>query len=107
MARLCPKTASGWLVAEHGEAPDHSISWGIAALCPSHPSTVVRFRTKPSSLESLIKQLVLIALEPASVELSLQAAESVESERERLEKHHLQPVQRTEYEAGLARTDTL
>jgi DNA invertase Pin-like site-specific DNA recombinase len=56
-----------------------------------------------SSLESLIDRLVLTALEPASVELSLQAVESIESERERLEKHHLQTVERATYEASLAR----
>ena len=56
-----------------------------------------------SSLESLIQRLVLTALEPASVELSLKAAESIEFERERLEKHHLQSLERTTYEASLAR----
>jgi hypothetical protein len=56
-----------------------------------------------SSLESLIQHLVLTALEPASVELSLKAAESIESERERLEKHRQQSVERAAYEAGLAR----
>jgi len=56
-----------------------------------------------SSLESLIEQLVLTALEPAAVELSLKAAESIESERQRLEKHHLQSVERATYEADLAR----
>jgi hypothetical protein len=56
-----------------------------------------------SSLESLIAQLVLTALKPASVELSLQAAASIEQERERLEMHHLQSIQRATYEASLAR----
>ena len=56
-----------------------------------------------SSLESLIQQLVLTALEPASVELSLEAAESIESERERLEEYHQQSVERAMYEANLAR----
>lgn len=56
-----------------------------------------------SSLESLIEHLVLTALEPAAVELSLTAAESIESERERIERHHLQSVERATYEASLAR----
>ena len=56
-----------------------------------------------SSLESLIAQLVLTALKPASVELSLEAAASIQQERERLEKHHLQSIQRAAYEANLAR----
>ncbi len=56
-----------------------------------------------SSLESLIEHLVLTALEPAAVELSLTAAGSIESERERIERHHLQAVERATYEASLAR----
>ena len=56
-----------------------------------------------SSLESLIEQLVLTALKPASVELSLQATVAIELERARLEKHHLQSVQRATCDAGLAR----
>jgi DNA invertase Pin-like site-specific DNA recombinase len=55
------------------------------------------------SLESLIERLVLTALEPASVELSLKAAESIESERQRLEKNHLQSLERATYEADLTR----
>ena len=55
-----------------------------------------------SSLESLIEQLVLTALKPASVELSLQATVAIELERE-AEKHHLQSVQRATCDAGLAR----
>jgi len=54
-------------------------------------------------LESLIVQLVLTAMKPASVELSMEAAESIESERKRLEKHHLQSVERAMYNADLAR----
>jgi hypothetical protein len=56
-----------------------------------------------SSLESLVVQLVITALKPASVELSLQAAASVEAERERLERHHRQSVERAVYDADLAR----
>ena len=56
-----------------------------------------------SSVESLVEQLVLTALKPASVELSMQAAESIESERARLEEHHCQSVQRATYDADLAR----
>jgi len=56
-----------------------------------------------SALESLITQLVLTALLPASVELNLQAAASIETERERLEKNHQQSVQRAAYAASLAR----
>ncbi len=56
-----------------------------------------------SSLETLVVQLVLTALEPASVELSLQAAESIGSERKRIEKHHRQSLERATYDTTLAR----
>jgi len=56
-----------------------------------------------SSLQSLIIQLVLTALTPASVELSMQAAESIEADRERLDKHHRQSLERATYDADLAR----
>jgi hypothetical protein len=56
-----------------------------------------------SSLEKLIERLVLTALQPASLELSLQATDSIESDRERLDQHHQQSVQRATYQAGLAR----
>lgn len=56
-----------------------------------------------SYLEQLIEQLVLKALEPASIEISLKAVEQVETERARLEKHHSQSVQRATYDSTLAR----
>ena len=55
------------------------------------------------ALESLVEQLVLTALQPASVELSLQAANSIEVERERLQQQYQQSVQRAVYDAELAR----
>jgi len=56
-----------------------------------------------SSVELLVEQLVLTALKPASVELSMQAAESIEADRARLEKQYLLSVQRATYDAELAR----
>lgn len=53
-------------------------------------------------LEALVTKQLLIALEPASLELSLQAAENVESERRRLERHYMQSVDRATYEADRA-----
>ncbi len=55
------------------------------------------------AVELLIEELVLTALAPASVELSLRAAESLDSERERREAQHTQTVQRATYESELAR----
>jgi DNA invertase Pin-like site-specific DNA recombinase len=54
-------------------------------------------------LEALVVRQVLSALEPAAIDLSLKAAECIESDQARLEQHHQQTVQRATYEAELAR----
>jgi DNA invertase Pin-like site-specific DNA recombinase len=54
------------------------------------------------SLNDLVSQQVLRALEPAAVELSLQARADVERERQQLEKHWRQRRQRARYEVELA-----
>lgn len=54
-------------------------------------------------LEAFIVRQVLLAMQPASIELSLQAAECIESDHERLEQNHRQTVERAIYEAELAR----
>jgi len=54
-------------------------------------------------LESLIAELVVQVMEPASLQLSLQASETVEEERERLDRHHRQSVERATYSVDLAR----
>ena len=45
-------------------------------------------------LERLVVSQVLLALEPASLELGLAAADQVESERKRILQHHQQDVER-------------
>jgi DNA invertase Pin-like site-specific DNA recombinase len=50
-------------------------------------------------LEEMVAQQLLIALEPASLELSLRAAEAIEEDRRRLERQHEQSVERAVYEA--------
>ena len=54
-------------------------------------------------LERLVVSQVLLALEPASLELSLAAADQVESERKRIQQHHQQDVERASYECERAR----
>ncbi len=54
-------------------------------------------------VEPLIEKLLLQALGPASLELSIAAADDIEAERLRLETHHRQTVQRATYESELAR----
>lgn len=53
-------------------------------------------------LETLVAQQVLLALEPASLELSLKAAEEIESQRHRVEQQHLRSVERAAYDADRA-----
>jgi hypothetical protein len=54
-------------------------------------------------LETLVVEQVLRALEPASLELSLQAAEGIEAEHQRVQTHHRQTVERAAHEAEVAR----
>jgi DNA invertase Pin-like site-specific DNA recombinase len=53
-------------------------------------------------LEALVARQVLLVLEPASLELSLAAADQIETERARLLQHHQQDVQRAVYEVDRA-----
>ncbi len=59
------------------------------------------FSAKP--LHDLVEQQLMTALAPASIGLSLQAAEEIAAERKRLEDHHRQSVKRAAYESDLAR----
>jgi len=54
-------------------------------------------------LEPLVVRQVLVAMNPASIELSLKAAECVEGDHQRLEQHHRQSLERATYDAELAR----
>lgn len=56
-----------------------------------------------SPLHELIERQLLIALAPASIELSLTAALQIEADREQVIKHHRQTVQRAQYQSELAR----
>lgn len=53
-------------------------------------------------LDELVAQQVLRALEPASVELSLQSQADLQRERDHLHKHWRQSLQRARYDADLA-----
>jgi DNA invertase Pin-like site-specific DNA recombinase len=53
-------------------------------------------------LETLVTRQLLIALEPASLELSLAAADQIEAERQRLDEQQRQSVERARYEAERA-----
>jgi DNA invertase Pin-like site-specific DNA recombinase len=54
-------------------------------------------------LHELIERALLIALSPASIELSLGAARHIESGREQVARHHQQTVERARYHSELAR----
>jgi len=53
-------------------------------------------------LETLVAAQVLLALEPAALELSLAAADELEGERKRLQRHHQQDLERAKYEVDRA-----
>jgi DNA invertase Pin-like site-specific DNA recombinase len=53
-------------------------------------------------IDELVSQQVLRALEPAAVQLSLQARADIERERQRLDKHWQQRLKRARYEVELA-----
>jgi DNA invertase Pin-like site-specific DNA recombinase len=59
--------------------------------------------TTAAAIDRLIEGLVLRAVEPAALELSLRAAERVELDRQRLHRHWRQRLERAEYEANRAR----
>jgi DNA invertase Pin-like site-specific DNA recombinase len=56
-----------------------------------------------AAVDRLIEALVFRAVQPASLELSLRAAEQSEQERQRLHTHWKQRLERAEYAAGLAK----
>lgn len=53
-------------------------------------------------LEPMIEELVLEALSPASIKLSLDATKNIEADRLQMERHHEQSVERATYESQLA-----
>jgi hypothetical protein len=54
------------------------------------------------SIDTLVAEQVLLALEPAALELSMRALEDIEQERSRLDHHWKQQLKRALYEMGLA-----
>jgi hypothetical protein len=60
------------------------------------------FGVSANVLDDLVAQPVLRALEPAALELSIKAQGDVRSERERLDRHWQQKLQRARYDADLA-----
>lgn len=55
------------------------------------------------SLDELVRSLLLQAVSPASIELSIQAFAKLNQDRHVIERHHTQTVERAEYESQLAR----
>lgn len=54
------------------------------------------------SLGELVSSLLLQAVSPASIELSLRAFSKLDEDRQIVERHHTQTVERAEYESSLA-----
>jgi DNA invertase Pin-like site-specific DNA recombinase len=80
----------------HGKAQYHCNQRELAGLEPPCPGLAAR------AVDGLIAQQVLRALEPAAVELSIQAHADVEQERQRLDNHWQQRRQRARYDVELA-----
>ncbi len=59
----------------------------------------VCFGLKATPVDELVTQQVLLALEPAALELSCRAMEDVQRDRARLDKHWKQRLERAKYEA--------
>lgn len=59
------------------------------------------FNARP--LHELIERQLLRALSPASIDLSLSAAQRIEADRQQVAKHHRQTVERARYQSELAR----
>lgn len=70
----------------------HKVDYG-APLCQSLAG---------KRLDALVTEHLLAALEPASLELSLQAAEDIEKERARLHRHWKQQLERARYDVARA-----
>ena len=60
------------------------------------------FGLKAPPVDELVAEQVLCALEPAAVDLSLQAATDIQRERERLHRHWRQRLERAQYEVERA-----
>jgi DNA invertase Pin-like site-specific DNA recombinase len=59
------------------------------------------FNARP--LHELMERQLMIALAPASIELSIHAARQIESDRLQVVRHHQQTVERAQYQSELAR----
>lgn len=66
-----------------------------------HQTQCQSFNAKP--LVELIQRQVLIAISPASLALSVEAARQLESDQNAIEKNHKQTIQRATYDCELAR----
>ncbi len=62
----------------------------------------VCYGLKAEAIDELVSQQVLRALEPATLELSLQAIDAIEQERGRLHRHWEQQLERARYESERA-----
>jgi DNA invertase Pin-like site-specific DNA recombinase len=88
----------------HMQATYHANSMGQYACNRQHvEATEPRcYGLAAKSLDELVAQQVLRALEPAALELSIKARADVECERARLDQHWRQRLQRARYDVDLA-----
>lgn len=97
---VCGRCGHRMSVNYYSEKRKHPLYW-----CDTHlqeERDAPCHSLKAQSLDELVAQQVLRALEPAAVDLSLQAATDIERERERLHQHWRQQLERAQYDAQRA-----
>lgn len=105
-----PTLLNGRLTCGHCGAPMAARNARVDA-APRYSCDKLRLETGGPLCQSVsaravdrqIEALIFQAVQPASLELSLRAAQQSEQDRERLHSHWKQKVERAEYEAGLAK----
>jgi DNA invertase Pin-like site-specific DNA recombinase len=107
LAKLAENQARAASLGAPREGP--SLLGGILTCGKCGCRMIVGYQGKPlcqslagGRLDALVSEQVLAALEPASLELSLQAAEDIEKERGRLHRHWKQQLERVRYDTERA-----
>ena len=97
---VCGRCGKCMNVNYYSEKRKHPLYWCDSHLHEERPAPCRSLTASP--VDELVAQQVVHALEPAAVELSLQAASDVERERERLHQHWRQRLERAQYDAQRA-----
>jgi DNA invertase Pin-like site-specific DNA recombinase len=97
---VCGRCEHHMNVGYHPEKKKKAYYWCDTHFFEEREQPCVGLKAPP--LDELVAQQVLRALEPAALDLSLQAAADVERERKRLHQHWTQRLERAQYESQRA-----